>query len=96
MTIFGRAAFSSNKSYAALAALTNILGTLVGGVIQIFFLSDHRRPVIHSDPGNAATHAASASPGDEPIINAPMNTSSLSTEKGRFGESAVEHREYNN
>lgn len=49
--IYGRGAFPGR--YAALTALTNILGTQVGAMFQMLFLSDTVRPIT---PGAVAAH----------------------------------------
>jgi glycerol uptake facilitator-like aquaporin len=64
--IYGTAVFPSR--FTALAALTNILGTLLGGAIQVFFLSDHRRAKLHHPP---PTHTAGY---NIPIAPAPGTT----------------------
>ncbi|KAK4687557.1 hypothetical protein P7C73_g2567, partial [Tremellales sp. Uapishka_1] len=93
MAIFGRGAFNSNKSYAALACLTNILGTLLGAAIQVFWLSDHRRPVITQFPGNARTHAANPSASEDGIVSGPNHSTNGFSEKNA-NHSAPEHNEY--
>ena len=93
--IFGRAAFTSNKGYSALAALTNILGTIIGGAIHTFWLTDHRRPIVTQDPGSAAKHAAAPSYSNETVATGPI--SGLDDKQDRFTTaSAIEHREYLN
>lgn len=88
-TIFGRIAFDHNKSYVALAALTNVLGTVIGAFIQVFWLSDHRRPVLMQNPGSAASHAAAPSP--DGTVNGSTNGLG---DKGRYNDSTLEHREF--
>ncbi|KAG8995517.1 hypothetical protein FRB94_009109 [Tulasnella sp. JGI-2019a] len=48
--VWGRGAFP--MQYSALAALTNILGALLGASIQILFLADSRRPVSITVPAD--------------------------------------------
>ena len=52
--IWGGGAFTQNGSYTALAALTNIAGTLVGAATQVLLLSDTNRP---PTPQSAALHS---------------------------------------
>lgn len=48
--IFGAKAFTFNKKYTAIAALTNILGTFLGALFQTLFLMDSSRPVVNPAP----------------------------------------------
>jgi hypothetical protein len=48
--IYGPSAFTADPAYTAVAALTNILGTVIGGAIQILLLSDSARPLTVSLP----------------------------------------------
>lgn len=72
-----------------MAALTNILGTFFGALLQVFWLSDHRRPIINHNPGNAESHASKPSYSNE----------NVSEVNGHVEEKAhiqpdVSHREY--
>lgn len=44
--VFGRKCFTASSSYTAIAALANIPAVIVGGLIQILFLSDSARPIL--------------------------------------------------
>ncbi len=94
--IFGSGAFTSNPKYTAIAALTNILGTFLGASLQIFFLSDHRRPVINGNPGNAAMHAAKESPEDHHDNESlpSVNRVDKSFTPGNMEKGTVQHQEY--
>lgn len=52
--IYGSKCFTTNKSYVALAALTNIPATFTGGLIYTLFLSDNKRPVVNHPPNHAS------------------------------------------
>lgn len=52
---WGRDAFPMR--YAALSALTNILGTILGALIQILFLADSTRPHSREEPLAEGEHS---------------------------------------
>lgn len=59
--IWGSGAFPAG--YSALAALTNIAGTLVGAAFQVFVLSDSNRPPTAAHVAAAASTVPPVSPG---------------------------------
>lgn len=47
-TVYGSKCFTTSVGYTALAALTNIPGILIGGMLHTLFLADNAKPVINA------------------------------------------------
>lgn len=85
--IWGRKCFPAR--YTALAALTNILASLVGGAFQTFILSDTNRPHVHVPP---------SADEEEPLpVQMKHGNQSMSAGQPQYEKSTgsdIEHREH--